>query len=66
MQEQRLIAFCISSHQGFSSDHLEKDVSAIRIFDKEGLEFFVAQSFASNFGLYSRNRYIVAIVVVRQ
>jgi len=41
-----------SAYQGFASGSLEKDSCAIKLWIELGLEFFVSQSFAKNFGLY--------------
>eukprot|EP01126_Amoeba_proteus_P008443 TRINITY_DN1311_c0_g1_i20.p1 TRINITY_DN1311_c0_g1~~TRINITY_DN1311_c0_g1_i20.p1 ORF type:complete len:402 (+),score=64.76 TRINITY_DN1311_c0_g1_i20:121-1326(+) len=40
------------AYQGFASGDLEKDAYAVRLWNQLGLSFFVAQSFAKNFGLY--------------
>jgi len=41
-----------NAYQGYASGSLEQDGFAQRLFEESGLEYFVAQSFAKNFGLY--------------
>ena len=41
------------AYQGFTSGDLDRDASAVRYFANRGFEFFTAQSFSKNFGLYS-------------
>ena len=41
------------AYQGFASGNPDLDAAAIRHFVDAGLELFVCQSFAKNFGLYS-------------
>ncbi|KAH7728942.1 glutamine-oxaloacetic transaminase [Aphelenchoides avenae] len=41
------------AYQGFASGDPDADSWAIRYFVEQGLEMFVAQSFAKNFGLYN-------------
>jgi len=41
-----------SAYQGFATGCLEKDAYALRKFADNGLDLFVSQSFAKNFGLY--------------
>lgn len=42
-----------SAYQGFASGDLDRDAYFIRLFAHSGLEFFVAQSFSKNMGLYN-------------
>lgn len=42
-----------SAYQGFASGDLDSDAQAVRLFVRLGLELFVAQSYAKNFGLYN-------------
>lgn len=51
-RERKLFPFFDSAYQGFASGSLEADAYAIRLFDSLGFEFFLAQSFAKNMGLY--------------
>jgi len=46
------IVFFDSAYQGFASGDLVRDAYSIRLFESMGFEFFCAQSFAKNFGLY--------------
>ncbi|XP_060565996.1 aspartate aminotransferase, cytoplasmic-like [Ruditapes philippinarum] len=41
------------AYQGFSTGDLDKDAYSCRLFYKKGFEFFIAQSFSKNFGLYN-------------
>jgi len=41
-----------NAYQGYASGSLEQDGFAQNLFEESGLEYFVAQSFAKNFGLY--------------
>jgi aspartate aminotransferase len=52
MQAKNHITFFDSAYQGFASGDLDKDAFAIRLWTELGAEFFIAQSFAKNFGLY--------------
>lgn len=54
IKERRLFPFFDSAYQGFASGDLAKDGSAVRYFVQEGFELLCAQSFAKNFGLYSK------------
>lgn len=47
------IAIFDSAYQGFASGDVDKDAEAVRLFVTLGLELFVAQSYAKNFGLYN-------------
>jgi aspartate aminotransferase len=51
-KEKKLLILLDSAYQGYASGSLEKDGYSIKLFEESGLEFFVAQSFAKNFGLY--------------
>jgi len=52
VQERHLLPFFDCAYQGFETGSLEDDAYAVRLFDSLGIEFFVAQSFAKNMGLY--------------
>lgn len=54
IKERRLFPFFDSAYQGFASGDLIKDAWAVRYFVNQGFELFCAQSFAKNFGLYSK------------
>ncbi|EGT58080.1 hypothetical protein CAEBREN_12241 [Caenorhabditis brenneri] len=53
IKKKRLFAFFDFAYQGLVSGDPDTDAQTIRHFVSEGLELFVAQSFAMNFGLYS-------------
>ena len=73
---QHLLLFSCSppTHftQGFASGDPDADARAIRLFEAQGLSFFVCQSFAKNFGLYSesfskskkKKKKAVAIIII--
>eukprot|EP00427_Karlodinium_veneficum_P000749 CAMPEP_0169163990 /NCGR_PEP_ID=MMETSP1015-20121227/58581_1 /TAXON_ID=342587 /ORGANISM="Karlodinium micrum, Strain CCMP2283" /LENGTH=399 /DNA_ID=CAMNT_0009236367 /DNA_START=219 /DNA_END=1421 /DNA_ORIENTATION=- len=52
VKERKLIPVLDNAYQGYASGDLAKDNYATKLFIDEGMEFFVAQSFAKNFGLY--------------
>lgn len=52
LQERQLVAWFDSAYQGFASGSVERDRFAVEEAAKRGLEIFVSQSFAKNFGLY--------------
>jgi len=52
IKSRGLIPVLDNAYQGYASGSLEQDGYAQKLFDSEGLEFFLAQSFAKNFGLY--------------
>lgn len=60
VKEGKLFPFFDIAYQGFASGDLIKDAWAVRYFVDEGIELFCAQSFAKNFGLYSK--YISSLV----
>ncbi|ETO22642.1 glutamic-oxaloacetic transaminase 1, soluble (aspartate aminotransferase 1) [Reticulomyxa filosa] len=70
MKKKKLIPFFDIAYQGFATGDLDRDAvshkktfeSAIRLFEKEGFEFVVAQSFAKNMGLYSERAGCVTVV----
>lgn len=49
-----MFPFFDSAYQGFASGDLDRDAWAVRYFDSRGFEMVCAQSFAKNFGLYSK------------
>merc|ERR1719235_2114564 len=51
-KEKQLIVLLDNAYQGYASGDLHKDGFAQRLFASSGLEYFIAQSFAKNFGLY--------------
>jgi len=52
IKEKNHFTFFDSAYQGFASGDLDKDAYDMRLFVEQGLECFIAQSFAKNFGLY--------------
>ena len=44
-----------AAYIGFASGDVNEDSYPARLFVSKGLEFFVAQSFSKNFGLYSKS-----------
>jgi len=51
-KERKLVPLLDNAYQGYASGDLAQDGMAGRLFEESGLEYFVAQSFAKNFGLY--------------
>jgi len=51
-KEKQLIPLLDNAYQGYASGDLHKDGFSQRLFASSGLEYFIAQSFAKNFGLY--------------
>jgi aspartate aminotransferase len=47
-----LLPWFDSAYQGYASGDLARDAGAVRMFERKGLEFVIAQSFAKNMGLY--------------
>jgi|Transcript_48791 aspartate/tyrosine/aromatic aminotransferase len=52
VKEQKLIPLLDNAYQGYASGNLAEDNYATKVFTDQGLEFFLCQSFAKNFGLY--------------
>jgi len=52
IRELGVIPVLDNAYQGYASGSLEQDGLAQMLFEESGLEYFVAQSFAKNFGLY--------------
>lgn len=61
-KEKKLFPFFDCAYQGFATGNLENDSWAVRYFANEGHELFCAQSFAKNFGLYSKCNSNIIIV----
>merc|ERR1711972_775380 len=51
-QSKKLVPLLDNAYQGYASGDLVKDGFAQRLLSDAGTEYFVAQSFAKNFGLY--------------
>jgi len=54
--------FFDSAYQGFASGDAEADAFALRLFESEGHQFALAQSFAKNFGLYGERVGVLSLV----
>lgn len=54
VKRRNLFTFFDIAYQGFASGDPDADAWAVRYFVDQGLEMVVAQSFAKNFGLYSK------------
>jgi len=52
IKSKHLVPFFDTAYQGFATGDLDADAFAPRLFLQEGLNFFVTQSFAKNFGMY--------------
>lgn len=52
VKEQKLIPLLDNAYQGYASGNLAEDNYATKVFTDQGMEFFLCQSFAKNFGLY--------------
>ncbi|VDO68419.1 unnamed protein product [Heligmosomoides polygyrus] len=53
IKRRHLFPFFDIAYQGFASGNPDADAWSIRYFVEQGLEMFIAQSFAKNFGLYN-------------
>jgi aspartate/tyrosine/aromatic aminotransferase len=61
-QKQKLMPILDNAYQGYASGDLAKDGLAVQLFEQSGMEFFLTQSFAKNFGLYGeRIGYVHAV-----
>uniref|UniRef100_A0A1A9ZD29 Aspartate aminotransferase n=1 Tax=Glossina pallidipes TaxID=7398 RepID=A0A1A9ZD29_GLOPL len=52
IKERNLYPFFDMAYQGFASGDMDRDAQAIRIFESEGHQYCLSQSFAKNMGLY--------------
>mmetsp|Transcript_18753 Transcript_18753/g.36742 ORF Transcript_18753/g.36742 Transcript_18753/m.36742 type:complete len:404 (+) Transcript_18753:184-1395(+) len=50
--ERQLMPFFDSAYQGFASGDVDKDAFAVRLFESQGHQMMVAQSYSKNMGLY--------------
>eukprot|EP00941_MAST-03F_sp_MAST-3F-sp1_P002889 g2889.t1 len=64
VKKRNLFPFFDSAYQGFATGDLERDAFPLRLFEQEGLSFFVAQSFSKNFGLYNERAGCLQVVNV--
>lgn len=62
MKEKGLVPFFDSAYQGFASGDLAKDAFAVRFFEQRGFDFFIAQSYSKNLGLYCERAGCASIV----
>lgn len=53
IQAKKHIPFFDVAYQGFASGDLEEDAASVRLFAERGIEFFCAQSYSKNLGLYA-------------
>jgi aspartate aminotransferase len=54
IEKKRHFTFFDMAYQGFASGDLEKDNLTLQLWEKKGLNFCVAQSFAKSMGLYGQ------------
>lgn len=52
IKQKNLYPFFDMAYQGFASGDVDRDAQAIRIFESEGHQYCLSQSFAKNMGLY--------------
>ncbi|PZC81213.1 aspartate aminotransferase, mitochondrial [Helicoverpa armigera] len=52
IKEKKLLPFFDMAYQGFATGNVDNDAYAVRLFEKEGHQLMLAQSFAKNMGLY--------------
>uniref|UniRef100_A0A2A4JCJ3 Aspartate aminotransferase n=2 Tax=Heliothis virescens TaxID=7102 RepID=A0A2A4JCJ3_HELVI len=52
IKENKVLPFFDMAYQGFATGNVDNDAYAIRLFEKEGHQLMLAQSFAKNMGLY--------------
>ena len=52
-KENKIFVVMDIAYQGFTSGNVVDDAWSVRHFEQKGFEFFAAQSFSKNFGLYS-------------
>ena len=52
-EEKGVFVLMDCAYQGFASGDLKQDAWACRYFAEQNFDFFCAQSFSKNFGLYS-------------
>jgi aspartate aminotransferase len=62
-KEKELIVFFDCAYQGYATGDLEADAYSMRLFVENGIECFIAQSFAKNFGLYGERAGTFSIVL---
>ncbi|CAH0700366.1 unnamed protein product [Spodoptera exigua] len=52
IKEKKLLPFFDMAYQGFATGNVDNDAFAVRLFEKDGHQLMLAQSFAKNMGLY--------------
>lgn len=52
IKEKKVFPFFDMAYQGFATGSVDNDAFAVRLFEKEGHQLMLAQSFAKNMGLY--------------
>lgn len=52
IKKKNLYPFFDMAYQGFASGNIDRDAQAVRIFEAEGHQYCLTQSFAKNMGLY--------------
>lgn len=62
IQDRGHFAFFDCAYQGFASGDLDNDAHAIRMFVEMGMDVFIAQSYAKNFGLYCERTGCLTVV----
>lgn len=50
------------AYQGFASGDIDRDAQAVRLFEKDGHEYCLTQSFAKNMGLYGERAGAFSVV----
>jgi aspartate aminotransferase len=62
MKEQKLLPFFDSAYQGFASGDVDEDAYPVRLFESNGFEMLVSQSYSKNMGLYGERVGALSIV----
>lgn len=62
MKKKNHFCFFDCAYLGFASGNVDLDAEPVRLFVKEGVEMFIAMSFAKNFGLYNERAGCLAVV----
>ncbi|XP_049958548.1 aspartate aminotransferase, cytoplasmic-like [Schistocerca serialis cubense] len=63
IEERRLFPFFDIAYQGLASGDIDEDAWAVRRFAERGIEFFSAQSFSKNCGLYGERTGNLAVML---
>lgn len=61
-KQKRLIPFFDSAYQGYASGDCDNDAYGLRLFEKNGMELLLAQSYSKNMGLYGERVGALSIV----